>query len=187
MSQNPGEVTRLLQQWRTGDRQAEQKLFQLILPDLRQIASGRLARERPDHTLEPNELVNQTYLRLVNDRERDWQNRNHFFAVAARAMRRYLIDYANAKSSRRVVSIEALPGLDLSEPVDLEMAVQLDRLLDELESVNTRWCSIAEMKCFLGLTDEEASEATGIPLRSLQRQWSDTRRWLFERLHKSAS
>jgi len=89
-----GEVTRLLHAWGGGDRSVEDRLFELVLPDLRKLAESMMRRERPDHSLQPTALLNEAYCRLLTARERDWRSRSHFFAIAARAMRRLLIDHA---------------------------------------------------------------------------------------------
>jgi RNA polymerase sigma factor (TIGR02999 family) len=182
MDPQAGEVTQLLKKWRTGDRDAETKLFKLVMPDLRRLARYYISRERHDQILQPSALVNEAYLRLVRARDQDWQSRQHFFAMAARAMRRYLIDQARARPNVEFVVFD-----DLSEMVPiansrLEVALAVDTLLEDLEKVHPDWCSIVELKFFLGLTDEEAADALGLALRTFQRRFGDARRWLFERL-----
>jgi RNA polymerase sigma factor (TIGR02999 family) len=177
-----GDVTLLLRQWRSGNHEAEERLFELVLPDLRRLARRQMAGERPDHTIQPTELVNQIYLRLTNGRDRDWQDRGHFFAIAARAMRRWLIDYArSAPKARRVDINEAGEGFFIAHP-NFEQAIQIDSLLNQLEVEQPEWCKVVELKFYLGLTDEEASEITGLSVRTLQRHWGDARRWLFSKL-----
>ncbi|MCW5980463.1 MAG: RNA polymerase subunit sigma-70 [Bryobacteraceae bacterium] len=183
------DVTLLLQRWRGGDRDAEGRLFELILPELRRLARRQLQRERRDHTLEPTELVDQMYLRLAASagaREIEYRNRAHFFAIAARVMRRILIDYARGRSPAVFLDADALAGWGVARDAGLEQAAQLDLLLDELEKQDPAGCSVVELKFFLGLTDEETSEALGQPVRTIQRQWHDARRWLFERLSGGA-
>ena len=176
------EVTQLLQAWRTGDSGVEERLFGLLLPDLRRVAQHLMRRERPDHSLETTGLLNEAYCRLVNARERDWQNRQHFLAVAARAMRRLLIDYARGRGDGQRIPLEALEALLPRQDGQLQLAVSVDALLDELEASHPDWCSIVEMKFFMGLTDEETAEALGLSLRTVQRKFGDARRWLFQRL-----
>ena len=179
----PGDdITLLLQQWRMGNDEAEARLFELVLPELHLLASRLLQRERRDHTLQPTELVNQTYLRLAGSENLKWQNRRHFFAICARIMRRLLIDYARNRPAAIFVDCEGLGGRHISEQDKLDQAVQLDALLDQLEKDEPTWCSVVELKFFLGLTDEEASEVLEQPVRTIQRQWHDARRWLYERL-----
>jgi RNA polymerase sigma factor (TIGR02999 family) len=182
MPDHPGEITQLLQEWRSGSREAEDRLFELVLPDLRRMAHHYMRGERRDHTLQPTELVDQIYFRLVAAKDRDWQNRGHFFAIAARAMRRYLIDYARARPDADFVPIEGLVGRTLHEKSKIELASTIDSLMGELAEAHPEWCSIVELKFFLGLTDEEAAEVMGLSLRTMQRQWQDARRWLFEKL-----
>ncbi|HUA19838.1 MAG TPA: ECF-type sigma factor [Bryobacteraceae bacterium] len=182
MSEPTGDITRLLHQWREGSREAENELFVLVLPDLRRLAHYLMRRERPDHSMQATELVNQIYLRLVAAKDRDWQNRRHFFAIAARAMRRYLIDHARGRPDAEFVALEGLDNLIRADSAQVDVAITVDRLLDQLAEVNPDWCSLVEVKYFLGLTDEEAAEALGLKLRSMQRMWRDARQWLFERM-----
>jgi len=182
MEPEVGDVTQLLKKWRAGDPDAESQLFRLVMPDLRRLAQYYISRERPDEILQPSALVNEAYLRLVRAKEQDWQNRQHFFAVAARAMRRYLIDYARAKPKGTFVPLEDLAELLPATSSRLQLALAIDPLLEELERVHPDLCSSIELKFFLGLTDEEAADALGTALRSFQRRYSDARRWLFERL-----
>ena len=182
MSPSTGEVTQLLRAWSAGNRQVEERLFELVLPDLRNLARALMRRERRDHTLQPTALLNEAYLRLVAARERDWESRRHFIAMAARIMRRLLIDSARARTKTEIVPLNThdLPSGPRGE---LELAIAVDRLLDELEATHPDWCSVVELKYFMGLTDDEAAEALGLRLRTMQRQFSDARRWLFERLN----
>ena len=182
MPDNPGEITQLLQKWRAGNRQAEDRLFELVLPDLRRMAHHYMHGERRDHSLQPTELVDQIYFRLVGAKDRDWQSRGHFFAIAARAMRRYLIDYARARPDAAFEPIEGTVGRALHERSKIELAITVDSLLGELAEAHREWCSIVELKFFLGLTDEETAEVIGLSVRTMQRQWQDARRWLFEKL-----
>jgi RNA polymerase sigma factor (TIGR02999 family) len=175
-----GNITQLLCQWRQGSREAENELFTLVLPNLRRIARYLMNRERQGHSLEATELVDQVYFRLVAARDRDWQNRAHFFAIAARAMRRQLIDHARSRPGARFVTIE---GEDLPVAAEqMDTAIAIDQLLDRMAETKPDWCTVIEVKFFLGLTDEEAAESLGMGLRTLQRIWRDARRWLFERM-----
>lgn len=176
------EVTALLQAWSAGDRSVEDTLFSLLLPDLRRIAKSLMRRERAGHSLESTALVNEAYLRLVRERERDWQSRQHFLAFAARAMRNLLIDHARGNSGGRKLPLDEFDQLLPSSAPPLELAISIDALLHQLEPAHPDWCSIVEMKFFAGFTDTEAAEALGIPLRTLQRKFGDARRWMFERM-----
>ncbi len=182
MASNPGEITQLLRQWRTGDRQVEGKLFELLMPDLRNIAGRCFRGERPGHTLQPTALVNEAFLRLAKTHNIDWQDRGHFLAMSARVMRRYLIDYARPRPDIHFVPMEGLPERVLATHTPLELAIAVDTLLDELETESHQRRAVVELKFFLGLTDPEAAAALNLPLHTLQREWYRARRWLFERL-----
>jgi len=177
-----GEVTRLLHAWGGGDRSVEDRLFELVLPDLRKLAENMLRRERPDHSLQPTALLNEVYCRLLTARERDWRSRSHFFAIAARAMRRLLIEHARGRPKGARIPIDGLQEFLRGRDAQLELALAVDGLLDDMAPAHGSWCSIVELKFFLGFTDEEAAEVLGLPLRSLQRQFGDARRWLYEKL-----
>lgn len=181
-----GEITQLLRAWSAGDRSVEERLFSLVLPDLRNLARALMRRERPDHTLEPSALLNEAYVRLLAGRERDWEGRRHFFAIAARIMRRLLIDHARARTKSEVLPLDGSRDFARGPGNQIETAIAVDRLLDELEKIHPDWCSVVEMKYFVGLTDDETAEALGLRLRTMQRQFSDARRWLFQRLNPSA-
>src|SRR5262245_15728796 len=120
------DVTQLLQRWRGGDRDAENQLFVLVLPNLRRLARYLLKGERKDHSLQCTELINQVYLRLVKAKDRDWQNRAHFFAIAARAMRRHLIDHARAGPKASFVALEDVKEFLPADTADLELAITVD-------------------------------------------------------------
>jgi len=118
----------------------------------------------------------------VGARERDWQNRGHFFALAARAMRRLLIDHARGRPRAQMVPIAGLEERLRATGARLDQAIAIDRLLDEIEPQHPDWCSIVDLKFFMGLTDEETADALGISVRTVQRKFGDARRWLFEKL-----
>lgn len=176
-----GDITQLLQRWREGSRDAENQLFALVLPNLRRLAHYLMMRERKGHSMQATELVDEVYFRLVAAKDRDWRNRQHFFAIAARAMRRYLIDYARARPDGEMVALEGIKEMLPADSAKLDLALTVDRLLDQLAETKPEWCMLVEVKFFLGLTDEEAAETLGIKLRSMQRMWRDARQWLFER------
>ena len=182
MSEKIGEITELLHRWRTGDRQAENQLFALVMPDLRRLAHYLMKRERGGHSLQATELVDQIYFRLVAAKDRDWQSRRHFFAIASRAMRRYLIDVARKRGSAEFVPVDAVEDLLSAGSAKVATAIAVDQLLEQLEKVHPEWCTVVEVKYFLGLTDEEAAEALGVKMRSMQRMWREARQWLFERM-----
>jgi RNA polymerase sigma factor (TIGR02999 family) len=174
-----GDITQLLQEWREGSRDAENQLFTLVTPNLRRLAHYLMKGERKGHTLQATELVDQTYFRLVGAKDRDWRNRSHFFAIAARAMRRYLIDYARARPDAEVIALEEIKDYLPADSEKIDLAITVDRLLDQLAETKPEWCRIVEVKYFLGLTDDEAADALGMKLRTMQRMWLDAREWLF--------
>jgi RNA polymerase sigma factor (TIGR02999 family) len=176
-----GEITQLLHQWRAGAAGAENELFDRLNPDLRRLAHYLMKGERKGHTLQATELVDQIYMRLVAAKDRDWHNRQHFFAIAGRAMRRYLIDHARGRPRGEFVGLHGVEALLPAASVRLDMALTVDRLLNELAESQPQWCNLVELKYFLGLTDEEAADVLGMKLRTVQRMWHDVRKWLFER------
>jgi RNA polymerase sigma factor (TIGR02999 family) len=182
MPDEAGDITLLLQNWRAGSRAAESELFAIVMPNLRRLAQHMMRRERKGHTLQATELVDQIYVRMVAAKDRDWRNRQHFFAIAARAMRRYLIDYARGRPNADLVALEGMQNLIPAGNADLDLALGVDRLLDQLAEDKPEWCTLVELKYFLGLNDEEAAEALGLKLRTTQRMWHEARQWLFEHL-----
>lgn len=182
MESNQGEVTQLLHGWQSGDRAAESKLFEILLPELRKMARHYFRGERAGHTLQPTALVNEAFLRLAAAKNIDYHDRGHFLAIAARIMRRYLIDHARGSPGVEVVPMEGIPERVLGNRTPLEMAVAIDALLDELAAISPQRRSVVELKFYLGLNDEESAGALNLPLRTLQREWFWARRWLFERL-----
>ena len=187
MTTNPGEVTHLLHQWQGGNRSAESKLFELLMPELHRIAAYCFRNERPGHTLQPTALVNEAFLRLASAKKIDWRDRGHFLALAARVMRRYLIDHARAEPHVDLRPIEALPEGLLGTYTRFDFAVAIDDLLDELELESCQQRAVVELKFFLGLTDMEAAAALSLSLHTFQREWYRARKWLFERLTSPAA
>jgi RNA polymerase sigma factor (TIGR02999 family) len=175
-----GDVTELLHKWREGSHDAENELFAMVLPNLRRLAHYLMQGERKGHSLQPTELVDQVYFRLVAAKNRDWQNRRHFFAIAGRAMRRHLIDHARGRPDAEFVTLEGIQNLLPADSAKVELAITIDRLLDRLAATKPEWCTLVEVKYFLGLTDEEAADVLGMKLRTMQRMWLDARKWLFE-------
>jgi RNA polymerase sigma factor (TIGR02999 family) len=182
MAPGPGEITQLLHQWQAGDRQVEDHLFELLLPDLRKIAGRCFGGERAGHTLQPTALVNEAFLRLAKNNKIEWHDRGHFLAISARVMRRYLIDHARARPGVTFLPMEGLPERVLGKHTPLELAITVDALLDELGVESQQRRMVVELKFFLGMTDPEAADALNLSLHTLQREWYRARRWLFERL-----
>jgi RNA polymerase sigma factor (TIGR02999 family) len=182
MLEKTGDITSLLRQWREGSRGAENELFALVLPNLRRLAHHLMKGERKGHSLQATELVDQIYFRLVGAKDRDWRNRQHFFAIAARAMRRYLIDHARGRPNAEFIALDGMENLLPASSAQLELAITIDRLLEQLAETKPEWCTLVEVKYFLGLTDEEAAEMLGLKIRTMQRMWRDARQWLFEQM-----
>jgi len=182
MSEQAGDITLLLHQWQGGSRTAENDLFALVMPHLRRLAHHMMQGERPGHTMQATELVDQIYFRMVGAKNRDWQNRQHFFAIAARAMRRYLIDHARGRPDAPIVALEGIQNLLPADSVKLDLAINIDRLLTQMAEVKPEWCTLVEVKYFLGLNDEEAAATLGIKMRTMQRMWHEARQWLFEHI-----
>jgi len=186
MPEKPGDITVLLQRWRSGSRTAENELFEKVLPHLRDLAHYFMQGERKGHSLQATELVNAIYKRLVRAKDRDWQNRQHFFAIAARCMRHYLIDHARGLPDADFVPDEEVKNLLRAKSVNVDEAITMGRLLDEMAESHPDWCTLVEQKFFLGLTDEEVAETLGLSLRTMQRKWLEARKWLFERMRTDA-
>ncbi len=183
MDTTPHDVTLLLERVRSGDKAAENRLYEIVLPELRRIARGLLSRERPNHTLQGTELVNRVYVRLAGS-NLSLRDRRHFFAISARAMRRELIDYANSRPNVDILSIEGVPDKIISSDGRRDLALTINELLDELRESMPIECSIVELKFFFGMTDEETAEVLEMPVRTMQARWHDARIWLFERAEK---
>lgn len=176
-----GEITQLLADWREGDEAALKKLLPLVYDELHRLAHAYMRRERPDHTLQTTSLVNEAYLRLVGQRNVQWQTRTHFFAVAARVMRNILVDYARGRG--RAKRGEGLPGLPLGD-----VAVMSEERADELVAVNTaldglaaidpRKSRVFELRYFGGMSIDEAAEALKVSPATVTRDWKMAQAWL---------
>jgi RNA polymerase sigma factor (TIGR02999 family) len=174
-----GEITSLLFALRRGDPNAESHLFELIYGDLHARAQKRMRRERPGHTLQPTELVHESYLRLIRDNATDWKNRAHFFATAAIVMRNILVDYAR-KYVRRPNPRQRVELDDflVAQSPRVEQLLILDEVLTQLAQMDARQARVVELIYFGGLTEEEAAEALGVSVRTIKRDWSSARAWL---------
>jgi RNA polymerase sigma factor (TIGR02999 family) len=181
-------VTELLLAWGDGDLSALNQLIPLVHAELRQIAARCMARERPGHTLQPTALVNEVYLRLVDVERVHWQNRTHFLAMAARLMRRILVDFARSRryqkrggGGERVTFDETLV-VDIGRGHDL---LALDDALDELARVDARQSQIVVMRFFAGLTVEEIAGVLGISAATVMRDWKLAKAWLLRELSRT--
>lgn len=178
------DVTVLLDAIREGDESAYDRLIPLIYDDLRRLAASRMRRERPDHTLQPTELVNEAFLRLAGGPSR-WENRAHFFGAAAEAMRRVLIDHARKRSSqKRGGGAEHVTFQDLAvqaEDPEVDL-LALDDALTALAEVDPRLSQVVHLRYFAGLSVEETAELLQVSPATVKRDWTYARAWLYERM-----
>ena len=179
------EVTQLLQQWSLGQQDALDRLLPTIYDELRRLAAAYLRRERRDHTLQATALVHEAFLKLVDQREVHWQNRAHFFGIAAQMMRRILIDHARAHGATKRGS--GVPPLSLEEALVVVPAATVDLLaLDEaltrLARVDPQQGRVVELRFFGGLTIKETAEVIGISTATVERDWILAKAWLYAEL-----
>lgn len=176
--------------WNAGDDAALERLVPLVYSELRRTAARRLRRERPDHTLQTTALVHETYLRLVEQRRARWRNRAQFFAVAARLMRRILVDHARSRGASKRggqawrVSVDADT---LRAPEAEPEVVALDRALQDLASLDKRQSQIVELRYFGGLSIEETAQTLGLSPATVKREWTVARAWLHQRVRGERS
>ena len=185
MSDDPQDITVLLQQWHAGDQSARDELFALLMPRLRQIAASRLRSERPNHTLQRTELVHEAFMKLGDANNAiEWRNRGHFFAICTVMMGRILIDHARKRPTHELLSIEDLPEGIMAGRNRLEVAVAVNQQLDELEKEAPLTHRILLARMYLGFDVKEIAEEFGIKLRTVERHLHNGRKWLFEKLKK---
>jgi RNA polymerase sigma factor (TIGR02999 family) len=188
MDHPPGEITKLLQRVRTGDSGAESELLDLIYADLKVQAAHFMRAERPDHTLEATALVHEAYLRMLRPGPTvDWQDRNHFFALACTEMRRVLVDHARrhnaAKRPSKLHRLSLESAIVYTEEIAYEL-VALSEALDRLALWDPRSSRIVEMRFFSSLTFEEVAGVLGISSRQAKRDWQMARAWLYQQLNQ---
>jgi RNA polymerase sigma factor (TIGR02999 family) len=182
------DVTQLLINWSNGDKAALDKLMPLIQEELRRLAHHYMSRERPGHTLQTTALVNEAYLRLVNRKDVHWQNRTHFFAIAATLMRSILVDHARSHAYAKRGGSAHKTELDEAMVVSKERAaevVALDDALKELATFDLKQSRIVELRFFGGLTIEETAEVLHLSPATIKREWSTAKAWLYHELAKS--
>jgi RNA polymerase sigma factor (TIGR02999 family) len=180
-----GEVTGLLRAWGLGDIPARDRLLPLVYAELRRTAATYLRRERAGHTLQPTALVHEAYLRLVGQERVLWQDRAHFFGIAAQMMRRVLVDYARGRGRAKrfggAVRVILDDQMAAAEPVDCELLL-IDRALTELSALDPRQGQIVELRYFGGLTDEEVAASLGVSRSTVTREWRIAKGWLYRRI-----
>lgn len=175
-------VTQLLVRWRAGDRKALEALMPLVYDELRRLAHHYLRQERSNHTLQSTALVHEAYLRLAGQNPPQWQNRAHFFGIAAHVMRQILVEYARSRGTAKRGANAPRLGLDaaaaIGQQTDVDV-VALDRALQELSELDAQQGRIVELRFFAGLTIEDTSEVLGISPATVKRDWTTARAWLF--------
>ena len=180
-------VTQLLAEASGGNQGAMERLVAAVYPELRAIAASHLRRERPGHTLQPTALVNEVYMRLVDQRHVTWQNRAHFFSIAASLMRRILVDHARAKrAEKRAGSHTRVTFDDARVPAaerDVDL-VALDDALSDLAVKDPELARLVELRYFAGLTTKETAEVLGVSTSTVEREWVAARAWLYRALTK---
>ena len=187
MTASPGEVTLLLTELKRGNKGALGRLIPLVYRELHGLAAHYLAAERIGHTLQPTALVHEAYLRLVEQDRADWRNREQFLGVAARLMRRILVDYARARGAAkrdgagRAAGLK--PGADLTQAEEI---LEVDEALDRLAKVDPQQARVVELRYFSGLTIEETSRLLGISTRTVNREWTMASAWLRDQLSRQA-
>jgi RNA polymerase sigma factor (TIGR02999 family) len=189
MTQPPThEVTQLLIEWSNGDKAALDKLMPLIHEELRRLAHHYMSRERPGHTLQTTALINEAYLRLVNRKNAHWQNRAHFFAIAAQCMRSILVDHARglayAKRGGGGTKIPLEDAMIVSREKAAEV-VALDEALVTLSELDPKQSRVVELRFFGGLTIEETAEVLDLSPATIKREWMSAKAWLFNQLNRN--
>lgn len=184
----PNDVTALLLSWSDGDRDAPAKLMPLVYDELRRLARDHLRRERPDHTLQPTALVNEVYLRLIDQQRVSWQTRAQFFGLAAQLMRHVLVDHARTRAAAKRGGLIQKLSLDDAWMAPEEVAaelVALDEALLRLAMIDERKSRIVEMRFFAGLSVEETAEALGVSDKTVMRDWRIAKMWLYRELSEN--
>ena len=187
MAPSPNEVTKYLQAWNQGDEAALEKLMPIVYDELRKLARSYMRRERSGHTLQATALVHEAFLRLIDQNAVTWQNRAHFFGLAAQMMKRILVNHELSRRAAKrgggaeKVSLEHAKGIEPQQELDI---LQLDEALQDLESIDSRQCRIVELRFFSGLTLEETSEVMNLSLATVKREWSTAKLWLRQRISK---
>jgi RNA polymerase sigma factor (TIGR02999 family) len=183
-SKTPGEVTQLLADWRAGDALAGDRIVELLYRELERLAGSYMRNERQGHTLEPAGLVNELYLRLIKSQTIPFQDRAHFFAVAARQLRRILIDYARKRKGRgddrhfvTLSGLEESPANMRADDIDA-----LDQAMEALEKVDPRAHKVVEMRFFAGLKEDEVADLLGMSRTTMKRDWAFARAFLISKM-----
>lgn len=188
--QSSSDVTELLVRWSNGDAAAREALVPVVYDELRHLARHHLASQRPDHTLQSTALVHEAYIRLTGHRWARWQNRHHFFGVAAQLMRQILVDHARKRRAAKrggngvTLTLDEAVAVPLEREVDL---IALDDALNGLAALDLRQSQIVEMRFFGGLSIEDTSQVLGISTATVKREWATARTWLYAELYRTRS
>jgi RNA polymerase sigma factor (TIGR02999 family) len=187
---SPHEITQLLVEWSDGNQSALDELYPLVYDELHRLARRYMSRERKDHTLQTTALINEAYVRLVDQRNVRWANRSHFFAISAQIMRRILIDharrhaYAKRGGKARQVSLEEAATVMPDRGSEL---IRLDEALKSLAEMDPRRSQVVELRYFGGLNNEEIAGVLQVSENTVTRDWTMARAWLYQQLGGSAS
>jgi RNA polymerase sigma-70 factor, ECF subfamily len=187
-SHSENAITVLLKQMRSGDEDARSRLIELVYPQLRRIAAQCMRNERRDRTLQPTALVHEAFVRLASSADIDWQDRGHFFALAADLMRHILVDAARRRGrvkrggSATVVELDDAHGWIAERP---DVILDVDRLLQKLQTLDARQAKVVEMRYFAGLTEGEIAAALDVSERTIKRDWAMARAWMRQQLSSS--
>jgi RNA polymerase sigma factor (TIGR02999 family) len=187
---SPADVTQILKDWSGGDAAAPEKLMPLVYEELRRLARNYIARERADHTLQATALVHEAYLRMVDEKRVNWQNRAHFYGMAARLMRRILVDHARVHNAAKRGGLEQKLTLDEARDLPTKNAVELvalDGALESFAQTYPRKSEVVELKFFGGLDTKEISEVLQVSEKTVLRDWSFAKLWLCRELNEHAA
>ena len=179
------DLTQLLLAWNQGDQSALERLLPLVDAELRRLAHAYMRRENPDHTLQTSALINEAYLRLVDQQQVRWQNRAHFFGITAQLMRRILLDHARGHARVKRGGAAHFVPLEEAAQVSEQKAAELialDEALQELERFDARKSRLVELRFFGGLNNEEVAEVMGLSLRTVEREWRKAKAWMYQAL-----
>jgi RNA polymerase sigma-70 factor (ECF subfamily) len=188
MTPSQHEVSQLLQAWERGDSSAFDALMSIVYDELRRMARRHMAHQSPGHTLQTTALIHEAYMKLVDLKDVAWQNRAHFFAVAAKAMRHVLVDYARSRGAAKRGGKFRLVSLDEAATICEERAaevVALDDALENLAAFDSRKCQVVECRYFGGLSVEETAEVLGVSPETVARDWRIARTWLHRELSRA--
>ncbi|MBI4910210.1 MAG: sigma-70 family RNA polymerase sigma factor [Acidobacteria bacterium] len=183
MDEDPSvDITRLLRAIKNGEDGAADRLYARVYVQLRQMARQRMRAERKDHSFQPTDLIHEAFLKLVHDNERDITGRRHFFALASTVMRRILVDHARMKRAARRSPAQGGQALEVQPHAN---TIELDQALERLFQIDERQAKVVEMRFFGGFTEEEIADVLGVASRTVKRDWTMARAWLFSELGRS--